>query len=118
MNRYFIFVLICVATVASAAHSSSVCKKCKVTGFQPDPRRNGTYLYFEQGDWSESVNPCGCTMAIKAFFVPHGSKMEQSILSSALAAMLADKQVEYVYGTGDCSNSNYETISHFLIKSA
>ncbi len=103
-----IFSLVCSFTVSAV----SVCKNCIITGIQPDPRRDGTFIWLE-GDWTESDSSCS-TPRTKVFFIPAGSKVESTTISVSLAAMLSGKKVGYAYGSGECIY-NYEVLHYIFI---
>lgn len=109
MKNILVALLVLLPGISSAV---SVCKNCTISGMQPDPRRNGTYIWFE-GNWSDSETSCN-TPSSKAFFVPAGSNVEGSLISISLAAMISGKTIGYVYGNGVCSQG-YEILNYFYL---
>lgn len=114
MNKVLIVVLI--AAISTQSWAVSICKNCKVTGVQADPRRGGTYVFVESGDWSESVNSCSGTASLKAFFVPEGSKVEATTISLSMAALVSGREIKHVFGNGDCSYFSYEGIDYIQMR--
>lgn len=99
------------------SHAGSVCTNCEVLGIQPDVRRDGTYIWLKGGDWSASSSACA-TPSTKAFFIPRGSNLENTMISVAMTAYVAKKTIGYIYGTGECTSTtaNYETIDYFYVR--
>ncbi len=100
--------------VSNNSLAVSICKNCVITGVQVDVRDKGTYLWID-GDWSSSETSCS-TPTSKAFFIPEGSTLESTVISTALTAFAAKKTIGYIHGTGSCSSKSYEILNYMYIK--
>ena len=116
--KVFVFVILIVNfLLGSSIVFASKCENCTVTAVQPDPRRGGTYIWFD-GTWTLG-EVCLSTRSSKAFWVGDNgsaSNIDNVVISAALTAMTAGLNIKHVYGNGQCSDHQYEDLNYFQIE--